>query len=346
MPATSLDSLLAAFALSPHEVQVFDPAHPAFDAQRPLLVLGQQFDEAAPVIAERYPATHSARGASAGNVADAAVGSLPASADAWLIAALPAELDARAFAGLRAVMERLYGPDGCPWDREQTHESLRRYTLEETYELVDAIDRGDVGEMREELGDLLAHILMHTSIAQESGEFRLEDAIESSVTKMVRRHPHVFANEQYESTDALLDRWDEIKAEERGTKGEPAEEAPGALDSVPAAAPALMRSQALIARALRAGLGAPAGNARGRLLDAVDSLSDEPTDVEIGALLWHAVEVAREADVDAEEALREVAGRFAAGFGAVEASARADGRSVADLEETDHAAPWRAATEG
>ena len=358
MPATSIDSLIAAFALRPHELQVFDPRHPVFDAQRPLLVLPEQFAEAAPLLAERYPAGHEARAATGARPSPFVVEALPVEAAAWLIAPLAPERDLRSFAGLRAVMERLYGPDGCPWDREQTHESLRQYTLEETYELVDAIDRGDLDGMREELGDLLAHILMHTSMAQQSGEFRLEDAIESSARKMVRRHPHVFGDEQYESEDVLLDRWDEIKAEERSERAsdtgtaETAERPAGALDSVPVAAPALMRAQALIGRALRAGLDAPSVSPRDALRDAVEALGATSTGTasgtsggsEIGALLWHAVALARESDIDAEEALREAAGRFAERFRALEVAALAGGAAIAALEQAERAGPWRAVT--
>ena len=254
MTAAGIDELLGTFGVEPRELQALDPAHPRFDAQRALLVLPPQFAAARPLLAGRYPAAHEARAALAGGAAPSTVATLPADARAWLIAPLAPEADLRSLAGLRAVMERLYGPDGCPWDREQTHESLREYLLEETYEVVDAIDRGDVDGLREELGDLLAHVFMHTSMAQERGEFSVEDVVEGIAAKMVRRHPHVFGDEDAGSEEQLLDRWEEIKAEERAAADGGAERPErGALDSVPLAAPALQRSQSLQSRAARAG---------------------------------------------------------------------------------------------
>jgi hypothetical protein len=130
-PRPSLDAILAALGLQPHEVQAFDPDHPGFDAQRPLLVLAPQFDAARALLGERYPAGVRATVVGGGATSTAALRGLPGDADAWLLPGLPPEEDHRALAGLRGVMERLFAPDGCPWDREQTHESLRRFFLEE-----------------------------------------------------------------------------------------------------------------------------------------------------------------------------------------------------------------------
>ncbi|MEX2229181.1 MAG: MazG nucleotide pyrophosphohydrolase domain-containing protein [Dehalococcoidia bacterium] len=255
--APTLIAIMDALGLAPHELQTFDPAYSRFDAQRPLLVLDEQFVAARPLLGDRYPARAPARAVVRGAVRDGvAVADLPEDADAWLLPALPPEQDSRALAGLRGVMERLYAPDGCPWDREQTHESLRRYFLDEAYELVDAIDHGDVRGLEEEIGDVLAHLFMQTALAQLAGTFTVEDVVAHASAKFVRRHPHVFGDEAAGSQEALLDRWEQIKAAERAQRGEAAgAEAPeGALDSVPAAAPALQRASALIGRALRAGV--------------------------------------------------------------------------------------------
>ena len=319
-----LDALLAALELPPERVQAFDPQAPRIDAQRPLLVLPVAFEAARARLAERYPAGHAARVLHGGEPHDVALHALPDDADAWLIAPLAPEQDHRSLGALRAVIERLYAPGGCPWDREQTHETLRHYLLEETYEVAEAIDAGDLGALHEELGDLLVQILMHAAMAQEAGEFTLEELVAHASKKMVRRHPHVFGEEEAGDSAALLSRWDEIKAVERAGRGEGGVRA--ALDAVPAAAPALLRAAALQGRAERAGHAPPAAAPVERLRDALGGLaSAAPDDAEarIGELLWAAVAVAREVEVDAESALRRVASAFVERVAAAEDGAPA-----------------------
>ena len=344
MSAAGIDELIDTFGVEPSELQALDPAHPRFDAQRPLLVLPPQFAVARPLLARRYPAAHSARVALAGGAATATIATLPADARAWLIAPLAPEADLRSLAGLRAVMERLYGPDGCPWDREQTHESLRKYLLEESYEVVDAIDRGDVDGLREELGDLLAHVFMHTSMAQERGQFSVEDVVEGIAAKMVRRHPHVFGDEDAGSEEQLLERWEEIKAEERAA-ADGAAESPerGALDSVPLAAPALQRSQSLQSRAARAGALEPERPALQAVARAVGALGVSGGQRNVGRLLWTVVRYANAIDVDGEEALRAAAAEFTASFEALERRAREAGEPIASLAPEQRRSPWPAA---
>jgi MazG family protein len=336
MPTLSLDAICAAFALPPHAVQAFDPEHPAFDAQRPLLVLAPQFEAARPEVRRRYPASKAARVMRGGATEAAAVATLPFDAEAWLLPALAPEEDLRALAGLRGVMERLFAPDGCPWDREQTPESLRRYLLEETYELVDAIDRGDPDGLLEELGDVLAHMFMQTALAQQAGTFTLEDVLEYATAKFVRRHPHVFGEEEAGSMEALLDRWETIKRAERAAKGE-SEDASveGALDSIPMAAPALVRTQSLIGRAGTGGL-APSSIPPAEAARAALGAGD------VGALLFAAVRLARESDVDAEEVLRLTSERFASAFRALEAVSRASDAEIAAQDAGAHATVWGA----
>lgn len=335
--AGSFDAMLAAFGLPAHAVQCFDPAHPHFDAQRPLLVLREQFSAARAAVRERYPASHPAQVLATAHGGRRAPGEAPdeaaeeqtvagllddgtdsgaAAAAAWLIEPLAAEQDLRGLLGLRAVMERLVGPDGCPWDRQQTHSSLRKYLLEETYEAVDAIDRGDPGALSEELGDLLMQIMLHAAIGQQHDTFALEDVLAGITAKMVRRHPHVFAGETVQSQAELLGRWDQIKAEERAARGD---DTPGApLDAVPLALPALQRAQSLLSRmaGLDAGPAAsetaddPAGGlaAVREALDRLERLvgaGDEQRTALVGALLWAVAGHARTLDVDAEQALRE-----------------------------------------
>lgn len=332
--------VLDALGLRPGDVQVYAPEHPGFDASRPLLVLTPDFDDARGALGNRYPAAHPARAVLEGQALEASVELLPDGASGWLVEPLPLEEDARSLSGLRAVMERLYGPDGCPWDREQTHETLRKYLLEECYELVDAIDRGDLGALREELGDLLAHVFMHAAMAQEAGEFSLEDVTASALRKMVRRHPHVFGDEASGSNEELLARWDEIKAAEREQKG--TEVPPGALDSVPMAAPSLQRAQSLQQRAARAGALEPGEDAIGALGATVGTLTVRPGADGLAAVLWAAVRVARALDIDAEEALRVRATAFVEAFAELEAEARSVEVTIEALPVESRQRPWTA----
>ena len=228
-------------------------------------------------------------------------------------------------------MERLFAPDGCPWDREQTPQTLRRYYLEESYELVDAIDRDDAAGIREELGDLFAHLFMQTALAEQAGRFTAEEVAAYAHAKFVRRHPHVFGDEEAGSNDELLDRWEAIKRAERAQDA--AETPPGALDSVPRAAPSLQRLQSLLSRARRAGLAAPAG-------DAADAARVALERGDVLALLVATVQLAEAADVQAEEALREAAQRFTAAFATLEAAARAREAEIAATP--GHADVWAA----
>jgi len=318
-PRPSLDTVIEAFGLAPSEVQAFDPAHPRVDAQRPLLVLAQQREPAAPVIAERYPPRHGVMSLTPNGVTETTTDALdPAgAADAWLVAPLAPEQDARSLEGLRGIMERLYSPDGCPWDYDQTHESLRSYLIEESYEAIEAIDRGDLDGLREELGDILLQVFFHAVVAQASGAFTLDDVAETIVRKMVRRHPHVFGDAERGSTaEEQWTRWDAIKAAERAEAGKSGED-DSPFASLPLALPALQRAQSVLGRAARAGLGETpsTGAALPALATAIEALAGAGAaerDERLGALLWAAAAWARAEDVDAESALRERTARFIA----------------------------------
>lgn len=311
--------VLTVLEVAPRSVQAFDPAHPRIDATRPLLVLRPEFEAARPLVAARYPSGHGARAVLRGSAGEATLEALPAEAEAWWIAPLASTEDLRTLEGLRAVIEHLYGPEGCPWDREQTHETLRKYLLEESYELVDAIDRGSMDGLREELGDLTAHLFMQAAIAQEAGEFTLEEVVEGAARKMIRRHPHVFGDEGGGSSEWLLGRWEELKAEERAASA--LEDEPrGVLDSVPRAAPALQRAQSLQQRGVRAGALEPELAPLQSVARAVGALGPRPDRQRLGELLWATVRLARALDLDAEEALRLAADGFTSRFAALEAS--------------------------
>ena len=167
-----------------------------------------------------------------------------------------AAADTRSVAGLRAIMARLYAPGGCPWDGEQTHESLRGSLIEESYEAVEAIERGDLAGLSEELGDLLMQIVFHTTIAEAAGKFSFDELVEAICRKMLRRHPHVFAGEEASDSSEVWARWEAIKAQERADAG--MDESPAsALASLPRALPALQRAQSLIGRAERSAIAPP-----------------------------------------------------------------------------------------
>ena len=227
-----------------------------------------------------------------------------------------AAADTRTVAGLRAIMARLYAPGGCPWDSEQTHESLRGSLIEESYEAVEAIERGDLAGLSEELGDLLMQIVFHTTIAEAAGEFSFDELVEAICHKMLRRHPHVFAGEEASDSSEVWARWEAIKAQERADAG--ADESPAsALASLPRALPALQRAQSLIGRAERSGIAPPDAPPLEALATALEGLQaqegagDGPeSDELLGALLWAAARYARAHDLDAEGVLRERANAF------------------------------------
>ena len=191
------------------------------------------------------------------------------------------------------VMDQLRSPGGCPWDAEQTHESLARYLLEETYEALEAMDQGDLGSLREELGDLLLQVVFHARIAQESEPtFSLDAIAQGVVDKLVRRHPHVFTDLVVTSTEELEANWAKIKEEEKQRES--------VTDGVPQAMPALQLATQLIYRARKSGVVAGDPQVKESIREVIGDVSQE----QIAALLVATVELAREADIDAESVLR------------------------------------------
>ena len=191
------------------------------------------------------------------------------------------------------VMDQLRSPGGCPWDAEQTHESLARYLLEETYEALEAMDHGDLSSLREELGDLLLQVVFHARIAQESDPtFSLDAIAQGVVDKLVRRHPHVFTDLVVSSNEELEANWAKIKEEEKQRES--------VTDGVPQAMPALQLATQLIYRARKSGVDAGNSQTRESLREVIGEVSQE----QIAAILVATVDLAREADIDAESVLR------------------------------------------
>jgi MazG family protein len=252
------------------------------------------------------------------------------------------------FPRLVELMQRLLAPDGCPWDREQTFASLRRYTMEEACEVVDAIDGGDRGEMRAELGDLLLQIVFQAELGRQEGAFGPDDVVAAICDKLVRRHPHVFADGSASDAREVLQNWERIKATERAGKPEKNR---GVLGGVPRSLPALTRAQRVGEKVSRVGFDWPdARGSRAKVaeelgeLDAAIAAGDkDQIEAELGDTLFALVNLARHVDVDAEGALRRTIDKFTRRFDHVEARVQsAHGgwpASVADdkltLEELD-----------
>jgi tetrapyrrole methylase family protein/MazG family protein len=247
------------------------------------------------------------------------------------------------FEGLARVVAALRAPDGCPWDREQTHESLKPHLLEETYETLEAIDRADPAELREELGDLLLQVLMHSQIASETGAFDIEQVVQHLIEKLIARHPHVFGDAHAETAAQVLKNWDATKRQQKGRDS--------VLDGVPRAMPALARAQEISKRAARVGF-------EWDSIDGVlDKLREEETELrqaiesgdsariasELGDLLFTMVNIARHAKVDAEQCLRQMVDRFTVRFQWMEAEAARQNRPLESLSPDEWEALWQQA---
>lgn len=249
------------------------------------------------------------------------------------------------FESFLEVVAHLRAPDGCPWDREQTHQSLRSDLIEETYEAVSAIDTDDPANMCEEFGDLILLILLQTQIASDNGEFNITDVLRGINIKIVRRHPHVFGDVHIKDEQALLKNWEKLKEAERQDKGNTEK---SLLDGVALALPALVQSQVYQKRAARVGFDWP--NIQGvldklteELEEVLTASSSDERAFEIGDLLFAVVNLARWYDVDAESALREANVRFRTRFSHIERSAQKNGLSISDLNLEEMEAYWQEA---
>jgi len=249
--------------------------------------------------------------------------------------------------GLQQTIARLRAPDGCPWDREQTHQSLRENLLEETYEVLSALDADDTEKLCEELGDLLMQIAMHVQIATEEGEFQFADVIGGIDAKLKRRHPHVFGDLTVGSTGEVLRAWEAIKANERANASHEGEQ-PSSLDSVPAILPALARAQALGERAARTGFDWPdlsgvLDKVSEELAELIDCRDQQGQARELGDLLFSLVNVARWLRIDAESALRGACDRFSERYAHMEQDAQSHGVELSTLSPAEQDALWNQA---
>jgi tetrapyrrole methylase family protein/MazG family protein len=272
---------------------------------------------------------------------------------------LPLLANLRDADGLAWVVMRLLGPGGCPWDREQTFQSLRPGLLEETFEVLEALDSGDMAMLVEELGDLLLQVVLLSEMARQAGQFRIEDVVSHITTKLIRRHPHVFSNLGVQGAGEVLRNWEQIKAEELAEKGR---QRPSALDGVPPALPALATAQKLVKKASRAGFDwETLEEVWGKCYEELEELTraceawtsdpaPSPSPLlhqhlaeELGDVLFTVVNLARWLHLDAETALREANAKFRRRFVAMEQLARRRGEDLPTLTLPEKIALWNEA---
>lgn len=261
------------------------------------------------------------------------------------------------FEDLVALQARLLAPGGCPWDREQTHESLRTYLLEEAYEVLEQLDARNFEKLPDELGDLLLQVVFHAALAQQAGRFDIGDVIESIYNKLVRRHPHVFGDQKADTAGEVLKNWEQLKAEERKAEGKgEAADRESLLSGVPKTLPATLEAFQLTRRAARIGfdwenidgvldkLGEETGELRAELsASAAEKRSPDQQariESEIGDLLFAAVNVSRFLGVDPELALRAANRKFIARFQQMEQAAERRGVKLADVPRDEMEALW------
>lgn len=258
------------------------------------------------------------------------------------------------FDQLVQIMRALRAPDGCPWDREQTLASLRPFVLEETYEVLDAIENGSSDELREELGDALFELVFLAQISEEAGHFSIADSIDAVCTKLIRRHPHVFAEEGRDTaitTDEVNRQWERIKSEERAEAGQ-AEPKTTTLAGVPRTLPSLLRAYEISARA------AAVGFEWTRPIDVVDKIEEEVAELrhevesgatgdlsraedEMGDLLFAIANLSRKLGIEPEAALRRATDKFTRRFDAVEHAFSTRGRSLSDATLAEMEDEWQ-----
>ncbi|CAN5463936.1 nucleoside triphosphate pyrophosphohydrolase [soil metagenome] len=255
----------------------------------------------------------------------------------------------KSFDELISVMDRLRAPGGCPWDAEQTYQSLSQYLLEEAYETFDAIHEadvtGDTANLQEELGDLLLQVVFHATIGKERGDFNIDDVAAGVTQKLILRHPHVFGDANFARAEDVLDNWDQLKADERKATGKVEKVRESILDEVPVHFPALLEGLKLTKKAAKVGFDwenagqifAKLDEESAELKTAIERGEKDHIGEEIGDLLFVIMNLARHLDVEPETALKKTNRKFRKRFKFIENELKRDGRSLedTDLEEMD-----------
>uniref|UniRef100_A0A7C4EJS8 Nucleoside triphosphate pyrophosphohydrolase n=1 Tax=Thermodesulfovibrio aggregans TaxID=86166 RepID=A0A7C4EJS8_9BACT len=245
------------------------------------------------------------------------------------------------FQKLVEIIEKLRSEKGCPWDRVQTHDTLKRYLLEETYELIEAIEKKDDKAIKEELGDLLLQIVLHSQIAKEDGKFNIDDVIEKICKKMISRHPHVFGEAYFETPEEVINQWDERKRQEGKLSC-------SILEGIPIALPSLLRAYKIQSRVSKVGF--DWDSVQGifskieeeikELKNAIKSGDKDKMEEEIGDLLFSVVNLARFLKIDPEGALRKTNRKFEERFKKLEKLAQQKGRSLKDMSLSEMDSLW------
>ncbi len=332
--------------------------HPPLEPEHPALVL--QWGDAPPARVEQtlrnaYPEQHRLTLVRQAGTSSQKVWAIPLAdlhrqtgLDASTVLYLPPLPREAGFTTFQETIAHLRAPEGCPWDRKQTHLTLRPYLLEETYEVLEALDAEDPDALAEELGDLLLQVVLHTQIAVEYGEFKMADVLGHINRKLWRRHPHVFGDVEVSSVDEVTANWEAIKKAEKARTNGGADTAASALDGVPKGLPALAQAMAISKKAARVGFEWP--NIQGVLDKIVEEAAEivqagrpEEVESEIGDLLFAVVNLARWKNVDPESALRETNARFGRRFRRLEALAAARGRSLDGMTIEELDALWEQA---
>ena len=327
----SLDRLVEVLGIRVTELAIFNPATENIDHGIDLTVLHTEFTLAFELINSNYNPTKNVKAVnSTWDSRDCKIGELSFDDIAWFLPSLPSTENTRSLEAFQNVIQYLFSPEGCPWDNEQTAQSLRHYLIEETYELVDAIDHENQTEIMEEIGDLLAHMFMQTSIAEKNGYFTIQDVVHAANQKYVRRHPHVFTGgHQRKNKTSLEGMWEAVKKKEREQRDISRQGQESALESVPFSTPSLSRSQQVLRRADKEGI-------HTELDPNSELLTDEKL---LFAKLLECIVAANSLEIDLEELLRDSVTRFISEFKKIEALSSG---SIRDLGEDKKKQPWAA----
>lgn len=325
------------------EGQLFTPLHyPPMPPDGDTLILNIDTQELAfqikKVLLAVYPGAHLIKMIENGNVKEETINNLGNDFSSTFNLYVPVLGEGTSFESFAEIVAHLRAPDGCPWDKEQTHQTLRKHLLEESYETISAMDSNSTAEMREEFGDLLLQIVLNAQIGSEASEFNATEVIKHIYDKIIRRHPHVFGDLKLDGVDGVLTNWEKLKEKERGSK----KEAKGILDGVPISLPALTQAQEYQDRAARVGFDwKEIESVLDKVWEEIEEIKDAESDFElaseIGDLFFVLVNLARWKGIDAESVLRNTNMKFKKRFAHVEKRAKEQNKNLSDmtLEEMD-----------
>ncbi len=342
-------TLVDALELSQTHIPTFPPDMPVLVAQIYSRMVAAEVKMTLNAI---YPDEHPVRLVHAAGTKDEYVEDLPLykidrSKKIGLLTVLyvPSLGEGTSFEAFQEIIAHLRAPDGCPWDKEQTHQSLRTHLLEEAYEALAALDSGEPQKMAEEFGDLLLQIVLNVQIASEEGEFGMSDVLKGIYDKIIRRHPHVFGEVKVDGVGGVLKNWEKLKADERAGSSEPEK---GLLGGVPLALPALIQAQEYQDRASRVGfdwteIEGVLEKITEEVREVRDAENEEELAGELGDLFFALVNLARWKNIDAEAALRGTNTRFRQRFAYVEAGAKKQAKNISDMTLDEMEALWQEA---